>query len=134
MLLSVGGNTIDVDIEATKNLYKYIYYIWQDCSCPICRHFVEKVESCSPQTLRFLTEFGINPYKSVGVWPYEPGEEVHSQRFMAIYPINCVPVVLKENLDDCVFEQIDTGLYIAIAKYENGLAIKVDWELPWMGI
>ena len=134
MLLSVGGNTIDVDVESTKNLYKYILYLWQDCSCPVCRHFIEKVESCSAQKLRFLTEFGIHPLKSVSVWPYEPGDGVHTQRFMATYPINCVPVLLKDDLDNCVFEQVDDGINIAIAKYEYGLAIMVDWELPWMGV
>lgn len=130
MLFSTGGNVIDIDVVRTKELYYESLYIWQRCHCPVCRNFDENIQSLGDKKLRFLKELGIEPNKCYDLWPYEPGDNDGTQKYILMYPVICRTVQYDISSEE--WYTLENGLSIAIIINSEGAFLKLDWELKWM--
>ena len=70
MVFEFGNNTVDVDVERTREYYKTAKYITEECQCDGCCNYVAAVE-CFPKEVKVLFEsLGVDIRKSHEVGAY----------------------------------------------------------------
>ncbi len=128
MLFSLADNTIDIDIEKTKALYKKLPFIWQQCCCAACRNFEEHLVGIEPHRYLLFEEMGVVLLKSGYSWPYEPGDIPSTQKYCVRYPLVAEKLVLADNDK---WERIDSGLLARFAETDKGIVLELDWTIKW---
>lgn len=131
MLFSLGGNTVDVDIEKTKAIYEKLPYIWQRCQCPACRNLEERFAKMDSEKYSGFKEMGVDIEKCVFAWPYEPGKRPFTQRYILRYPLVCTEV---ETACPNSLEEAGKELSAGFAAIDGGVFLVLDCELKWSGV
>lgn len=128
MLFSLGGNTVDVDIEKTEELYKRLPYVWCQCQCPACRNFEERVTAMRVDRFKPFREMGVDLLKCQYLWAYEPGDKPSTQKYCVRYPLVCKAVDFEDGRGWELFEK---ELLACFALEDNEICLVLDWTLKW---
>lgn len=130
MLLELGTGQFDVDVDATVAMYKNMQYIYQNCICPSCRNYSERVLKADPRVLKYLRTLGITPTKPQKAWAYMPGDLPETQQYLCYFPIVAKALVPLED-----FVEVFEGFKACIADMEDGTtALVADWCMSWLHV
>ena len=131
VVFNLGKNSAEVDVEATKALYKDRSYVNTKCCCPSCRNYVEKIRCTDKPVARFFSGIGVDPVKAESVWAYLPGDAPFTQRYHCVFPIVCTQYKIK---DEESFSVITDGFSVSFREEEGKLFLVADWTLPWISV
>lgn len=138
VLFTLGGSTVDVDVEKTRTLYAGLPYLWQRCACPVCRNFEERLRSAPDEGLKIVSELGVNVAKCPEIWAYAPGKRLASQRYRLSCPLVLATAEaagaaggLTPDAEDGGWERVSEALFLRFSLCRNGPRLLLDWELRW---
>lgn len=128
MTLTLGGNKVEVDVAATKEMYKAREFLTYDCACPACRNYMEQIKKKSPKVRAFFEDLGVIPKKAAFAWPHLPGDKPYSQVYYCLYPLACS---VAEYVGDTETEEIDEGFSATVTLKDGEYYLKAYWTLKW---
>lgn len=129
MLFTLGANTVDVDVDATRAMYEKRIEIYRNCSCPSCRNYQSRLARISPAAKSFFTSMGVIPDKAEEAWAYLPGTEQGTQQYTCRFPLVYGNADIRDGEG---FTKVEDGLMAGFRLVDGKAVLVVDWTLRWL--
>ncbi len=129
LLFQLGENSVDVDVSATRALYRQRNDIYKLCYCPSCRNYEESMRRLDKSTAAFFRKMGVAPERPEEAWAYLPGEEQGTQHYWCLFPLVQSFADIKTPQS---FQRIEDGLLAGFEERDGQVYLVLDWVLNWV--